>query len=160
SGADLVASALFLPNASGTLVLNALPNEFATAQVNAFVDGTRAHDFFRSRSNFWLIDAPVVANVNQAGLCNAFFDGAINFFRAQPGCADSAYSTIVSHEYGHYIVSRLGLGQGAFGEGFADSLAMLLYETPTIGKQFYGDGAAMRQPGFAGRQYPCSGEIH
>jgi hypothetical protein len=31
------------------------------------------------------------------------------------------YSTIVSHEYGHFIVNRLGRAQNAFGEGFGDN---------------------------------------
>src|SRR5262249_45855876 len=98
-------------------------------------------------------------HVNGYGMCNAYFDGSINFFQAQAGCANSAYSTVVAHEYGHYIVANLGLGQGAFGEGFADSLAMLLHETPTTGDQYY-NGWPMPQPGYGGREYPCSGEIH
>ena len=161
AGADLGVTAPVSPGVNGALILNGLPSELNTAQLNTFVAVTRAHDFFRERSNFSAIDVPIPAYVNQTGMCNAYYDqGSLNFFRAQSGCADSAYSTIVAHEYGHFIVTQLGLGQGAFGEGFADALAMLMYQTPTIGEQFFSSGSAMRNPGTDNRQYPCSGEIH
>lgn len=160
AGPNLLAYGTMIPGVSNTVYVNGAPTPLMTAQLNAFVCATAAHDFFRSRSDFAAIDVPVIAKVNQTGMCNANFDGAINFYQAQAGCTNSAYSTLVAHEYGHYIVANLGLGQGGFGEGFADSLAMLLYQTPVIGAQFYSDGSPMRVPGTDGRQYPCNGEIH
>lgn len=160
AGLPLAGSAFVFPGFPADLFLNPATDEFLTAQVNAYRHTALAHDFFRARSNFAAIDVVVPVNVNMVGLCNASFDGgALNFYRSAAGCYNSAYSTIVAHEYAHFIVAQLGLGQGAFGEGFADALAMLLYDTPTIGDDFY-RGSAMRHPGSAGRQYPCSGEIH
>jgi hypothetical protein len=159
-GSNLSASGLFYSGVGGSLVLNGVPNAFSTSQVNAFIHTNLAHDFFRMRSNFSAIDAPLTAYVNRTGMCNAFYDGALHFFSASSNCSDSAFSTVVVHEYGHSIVARLGLGQGGFGEGFADTLAMFVHQTPTIGERYYADGTAMRHPGYDGRQYPCTGEIH
>jgi Thermolysin metallopeptidase, catalytic domain len=160
AGPNLLASGVFYANVNGSLVLNLVPTPTNTSQVNAFIHTNLAHDFFRQRSNLTAFNLPLTAYVNRTGMCNAFFDGAMHFFSAGATCADSAFSTVVAHEYGHAIVARLGLGQGGFGEGFADTLAMLLYQTPTIGERYYSSGASMRDPGSAGRQYPCSGSVH
>lgn len=160
AGSNLAASGLFYSGVGGSLVLNGAPSAFNTSQINAFIHANLAHDFFRLRSNFTALDVPITAHVNRSGMCNAFYDGALHFFRAGTDCSDSAFSTVVAHEYGHAIVARLGLGQGGFGEGFADTLAMLIHQTPTIGERYYADGTSMRHPGHAGRQYPCTGSVH
>jgi hypothetical protein len=154
-----------------TLTFNNTPQGAAgattTAQVNAFIHTNLIHDFFRSRSGTWsLIDHPLRANVNINRSCNASYDGAsINFFTAgtEPGygtCPNTAYSSVVAHEYGHHIVNQLGVGQGGFGEGFSDVCSMFLYDDPQIARQFV-DGQSLRQPLLANVQYPCPlGGIH
>jgi hypothetical protein len=161
AGAVVGAWQLLIPDVPGQLLLNAIPSESQTAQVNTLLYVTRAHDFFRDRSNLFAIDEPLVANVNLSGACNASFDGdALNFYSASSGCRNSAYSTLITHEYGHYIVQQLGLGQGAFGEGFGDAFAMLVCDTPVVGEDFFANGEDMRDPASANRQYPCSGDAH
>lgn len=174
------ASGVFPPGPAD-LVLNApappAGNSFTTAQVNAFIHQTLTHNYFRDRApTFTGLDNDVAANVNLGSTCNAFFDSidlSTNFYvqgesSTTPGvfCVNSAYSTVVSHEYGHYIVNRLGLGQGAFGEGFSDTVAMMVYDDPIIARGFrLGNPASfIRSPEAANIQYPCSascgGAVH
>jgi len=145
------------------LTLNPTPSQFTTAQVNAFIHQTLAHNFFKDRApSFSGLDFPLPARVNfiTAGgitYCNAFYDGtATNFFQAGNGCNNTAYSTVVAHEYGHHIVNQLGLAQGAFGEGFSDCVSILIYDTTIIGQDFTTSGGAIRNPTSANQQYPCS----
>jgi hypothetical protein len=138
--------------ASGTTNLavdfNVSPVEFATSQVNAFLQVNRAHDFVKSLDpSFTAIDRPILAQVNVNDSCNAYFipegDGVLSFFRANP-CANTAYSTVIHHEYGHFVVWKaFGSAQPmpAYNEGVADSFAALLTDQPVIGHQFNGQQA-------------------
>ncbi len=137
-----------------------------TAQVNAFVHANNIHNYYSDRApGFTGINAVLPANTGVAGQCNAFFTTgpplSINFYNVGGGCNNSAYSSVIAHEYGHFVVNRLGLAQGAFGEGFSDTGAVLLYDDPIVGKSFYQTGAFIRNVDTANQQYPCSsGAIH
>jgi len=154
------------PPGPGALIFNNAPAAATTAQVNAFIATTAIHNYFRDRSGtFGLIDIAITTNTGVSGTCNAFYQNStINFYNAGGGCVNSAYSTVVAHEYGHYIVSKLGGGSGlpqnAFGEGFGDTCAMLSYDTNIIAQDFYGPGTQIRNPLAANQQYPCGGAIH
>jgi Zn-dependent metalloprotease len=159
------------PGTPFPILLNQTPspatNSLTTAQVNAFIHGTKIHDYYRTRAGDWdLNDSAIRANVNLSQTCNAFFDGSsINFFRSGGGCVNTAYSDVVAHEYGHWIVSLLGLGQGGFGEGFADTGALLSLDSgPILGRDFSGPNTSVRNVNTAGINYPCSascgGESH
>jgi hypothetical protein len=76
-----------------------------------------------------------------AGNPTSFACPQLHFWRSGPTCSNMAYSTIVSHEMGHHFIwtflderSTIN-GQGAFGEGYSDSLAMLMYDTPIVGER-------------------------
>ncbi len=161
-GGELSDSIMVTPPGPAELLLNDAPTEFTTSQINAFIHGTRTHDLIKDRApGFTGLDMPLRTEVNDLDSCNAFFSSIgglrILFLRAGGGCVNSAYSTVVSHEYGHFIVNRLGLGQGAFGEGYGDSAAILLHDTPIIGESFFG-GGHIRNPETAARQVgACSG---
>src|SRR5262249_35012989 len=118
--------------------------------------------YYDRDGSFTGIDHQLPANTAVAGTCNAFFNGtSINFYNAGGGCVNTAYSTVIAHEYGHYVVNQLGLAQNSFGEGFGDTGAMLLYNTGVVGADFNGPGTnPVRNPPLANIQYPCSGEIH
>ncbi len=138
-------------------VFNTTPSQYPTAQVNAFIHGMHIHNYFKDRAPaFTGLDTSLRANVNLNQTCNAFYDGSsINFFRAGGGCNNTAYTTVVAHEYGHHIVNRLFLSQGAFGEGYSDVCAMLLYDDPIIARFFTTSGGYIRYPDAANVQYPC-----
>ncbi|MFI4883036.1 MAG: GC-type dockerin domain-anchored protein [Phycisphaerales bacterium JB064] len=164
AGADISASDMVTPPGPAELLFNESPAQFTTAQVNAFLHTNLTYDFMKSRApGFTGLDRQTDAYVNINDSCNAFFDPrdlSINFFRSGGGCVNTAFSSVVAHEYGHFIVNRLGLGQGSFGEGYGDSVAINLYDTGIMGQGFFVGGGAVRNPEAARQQYPCSSAIH
>jgi hypothetical protein len=164
AGPELTASVVTTPPGPANLRFNPSPSQFTTAQVNAFLHTNLTYDLMKSRApGFTGLDRQTDANVNINDNCNAFFSGgdlSINFFTAGGGCANTAFSTVVAHEYGHFIVNRLGLSQGAFGEGYGDSVAINLYDTGIVGQGFLTGGGAVRNPESARQQFPCGSAIH
>jgi len=152
----LPATVDFLYNESAT--------EQTTAQVNAFIHANNTHDFIKTRQPAFMdIDIQLTTQVNREANCNAFFTPigpSLNFLSAGSGCVNSAYSTVVAHEYGHFVVDRLGLHQGAFGEGFGDAIALLMYDDPIVGRDFFGPDTNVRDIVAANQQFPCFGESH
>jgi len=148
-----------VPGTPAAFVINTSPSESTTSQVNAFLHTSRTHDFMKDRAPaFTALDIPIRANANVNSNCNATFNSGnltINFYTSGGGCVNTAYSTVVSHEYGHFIVNRLGLSQGGFGEGYGDSVAMMINDTPIVGERFSG-GSPVRSPGLINQTYPCS----
>ena len=144
------------------------PAEEDTSQVNAFYVGSLAYNFIRDRTaGILTLNNNIDSRVNMdyavpTDPCNAAYIAGteFNFYRSKADCRNSAYSTVVAHEYGHHVVNELGLVQGAFGEGVGDSLAMLLYDTSGVGYDLRIDGDYLRNPATADVQYPCSGAIH
>ena len=165
SGAEPSASVSATPGTPANVLLNTSPSELLTAQMNALIHTTLTHDYFRDRLGAGPvpgIDIQIPAFTGVSGTCNAFFDpGAqtINFYNAGGGCSNTAFSTVIAHEYGHFVVDRLGLGQGGFGEGFGDSIAVLLYDVGIVGENFQG-ASPVRNIDSANQQYPCSSAIH
>lgn len=149
------------PGVPTTLTLNDAPTQFTTAQTNAVIGVNAVHDYYRNRGGHSALDytLPTYVNINEA--CNAYFDGgSINFYAMNGACNNTGYSTLIAHEYTHYVIQGLGLAQEAFGEGFADATAMLEYDTPLVGDDFYTTGQPLRAPVQAQMQYPCFDEIH
>jgi len=152
----------------GTLTFNPTPSEFETSQVNVFIHTNMIHDFMNTYAPAITgINQQLAANVNIDDSCNAGFSPfgglSINFFTSgfDPNsgqtCNNTGFSAVVAHEYGHFIVNRLGLTQNQFGEGFGDVCSMLLYDDPLIGEGFRIDGSPVRTPATAGLTFPCSG---
>lgn len=159
------ASASATPGTPVTLTLNTAPDQFTTAQVNAFIHQTSTHNFIKQYApNFGPgsptgelnIDTQFPANVQVSGTCNAFYNGSsTNFYNAGGGCNNTAFSSVIAHEYGHHLVNRLGLAQNAFGEGMGDCVSILQYDDFVVGRYFRTTGGAVRTPDTTNRQYPC-----
>lgn len=164
SGSELALSQSVTPPGPADFAFNDTPSEATTAQVNGFIHAVATHEFYKSRNPaFTGLDIQIPCNVNIGSNCNAYYttaDHSINFYSSGGGCVNTAYSSVVAHEYGHFIVNRLGLSQGAFGEGFGDIIGMLLYDDPIVGRDFVGPGSYVRDTVSANVQYPCSGQIH
>jgi len=154
----ITASTTATPGVPATLLLNAVPGALTTAQANAFIHQTITHNHFKDRApTFTALDTQFPANTAVTGTCNAFYNGtSTNFYNAGGSCNNTAFSSVVAHEYGHHIVNRLGLAQGAFGEGFGDTMSMMIYDDPIIGRYFNVSGGAVRTPDTTNQQYPCS----
>ena len=163
-GSRLFESTTVTPPGPANLAFNGTPSQFETAQVNAYIHTVGTHDFFKDRQPaFTPIDLSIECNTNLTSSCNAFYSSAnqsINFYNAGGGCVNTAYSSVVAHEYGHFVVNRLGLSQGSFGEGFGDCMSLLQYDDPILGRDFSGPGTNVRDPLTSNIQYPCGFAIH
>jgi hypothetical protein len=153
-----------VPPGPADYLFNETPSAETVAQINAFVHVSLTHDFFKERTpGFSDLDTALVSNVNILANCNAFFTPvgvSLNFFVQGGGCVNSAFSTVIAHEYGHFVVFSLDLRQGAFGEGFGDCVSVLSYNEPVVGRDFFGPGTFVRDIVAANKRYPCFGEIH
>jgi hypothetical protein len=145
-------------------------NEFVRAQVNAYVESNRVRTFVLDVNPDYptLGDGGFRVTVNRDdGFCpgNAWYNtsggGNMNFCRAGGAFANTAFSSVVYHEYGHHLVHAGGSGQGAYGEGMADAIAVLMQDQPALGVGFR---QATCDSGLRSAdndlRYPCWGEIH
>lgn len=153
--------------APGTLDLQFGPGSDpgAVGAVNCFVHVDAAHDFIASRNpSITTIDVPVTCEVGVPFPCVAGFDpflGSLVFSTiggAFPGggCTGLAMSTIIVHEYGHFVHVGLGIDDSAFGEGYGDALSALVFDDPVSGQDVFGPGVPGRDVSFPDVQYPCS----
>lgn len=92
----------------------------------------------------------ITPTVNIASTCNAYYTGnTINFYNAGGGCANTAFSTVISHEWGHGLDDRYGgisnnTGDG-LSEGWGDIIGMYLVDSPMLGSGFQTAGVALRR---------------
>jgi len=158
-----------VPPGPAALLLNTFPSEHTTSQINAFIGITKTHNYFRDRApGFAGLDVQLRTNTSVSGSCNANFSAGatppgssqINMYRAGGSCPNMGFSTILSHEYGHFVVNRLGRSQGAFGEGFGDMMGSMVWDDSVSGREVFGPGTVGRDPIASNIQYPCSSAIH
>lgn len=135
-----------------TVVTFEAPTEFLRAQTTAFLWTSVVNRW--ARHHLPVLGAPgtvldrMRVTVNDpATVCNGFFDGAsITLGRAGPGCQNSATPTLVAHELGHAIHYQLASGDldGAYSEGFGDTVAALITDQPCVGAGIEGPGSCLR----------------
>jgi hypothetical protein len=106
----------------------------------------------------------IVPTVNIASTCNAYYTGnTINFYSAGGGCANTAFSTVISHEWGHGLDERYGGISNATGdglsEGWGDIVGMYIVDSPNLGQGFQSAGVALRS-GNNTKLYGSQSEIH
>jgi len=122
--------------------------EATLAEVNAYIHSNVVRDYtlaFNPSFPSVATSSEFRVNVNIADSCNAFYDGSsINFFLAGGGCNNTAFATVVHHEYGHHIVSVAGSGQGAYGEGFGDVMGVLITDESSLGRGFQSCASGLR----------------
>lgn len=150
---DLSVTVEAVPGERIAVLFNPAGNqENATAQVNAYYHVTRTHEFLRENAvSHEAIDRPIRSNTNLDDECNAFFtpwNPSLNFFRASEKCLNTAYDTVIMHEYGHWwhmtAVGRRALAflsRNGMSEGWGDILAMFMTGQPVLGKDFFKDGS-------------------
>jgi hypothetical protein len=92
----------------------------------------------------------IYPQVNIASVCNAYYAGnTINFYHAGSGCSNTAFSTVIAHEWGHGLDDRFGgisnnQGDG-LSEGWGDIVGMYLVDSPLLGSGFQSPGVALRR---------------
>lgn len=169
TGSNLSNSKSFTPGVSDQLRFNRGRLERGTAQANSqhhvvvFREYVKSINGTGSPFNF-----QVRANPNISSTCNAYYNGSsINFYLAGGSCVNTAYSTVVAHEEGHWANDLYGSNNGGdgFGEGNADNFATYIYDTNLVGENFCGNGCHVRN-GDNTRQYcgscgsGCYGGVH
>ncbi|MBI5864629.1 MAG: fibronectin type III domain-containing protein [Planctomycetes bacterium] len=134
----------FLHNAANT-------SEDVRAQFNGYVQANLIRDWVLAQHPTY----PTIATQTSGS--------SINFCAANiaSNYGDTAYSSVIHHEYGHHMVATGGSGQGQYGEGMGDVVAVLLADDPILGYGFYYNNCSSGIRTAANSfQYPCSGEIH
>jgi hypothetical protein len=140
--------------------------EFVRAEVNGYFQANIVRDYTLTYNPTYpglqQNEFPVYVNDN-TGYCpgNAWYDGySITFCRAGGGYPNTAWSSVIHHEYGHHLVEMAGSGQGAYGEGMGDVMGLLILDEPGTGWGFYGTCDTPLRNADNTMQYPCEGEIH
>jgi hypothetical protein len=104
----------------------------------------------------------VAATVNIASTCNAYYTGnTINFYATGGSCNNTAFSSVVAHEWGHGIDDRYGgISQtNGLSEAWGDITSEYLLDFPTVGENFFTNGGFIRT-GTNTRQYPTGTGVH
>ncbi len=159
---EIVVTQSVTPGTPTDINLNPVSSEYTNAQINAYLHVTRTRNYFMQWApTFTGLANALPAYVMINASCNAYYDGvSTNYYNMAGSCNNTAFSSVAAHEYGHHIVNRLGLAQGAFGEGYGDTISMLQLDDAVVGRYFNTSGGAVRTPDTANIQYPCSGAIH
>lgn len=163
AGSTLVLEQTVTPPTFVDFLFNSTPTEFNTAQVNGLIHTQIVYDFVKSiNPNYPGVDIQIPCNVNINNTCNAYYSNrTINFYRAGGGCVNTCYSTVVYHEYGHFVIA-MGHpnASGDYHEGIADVTAAFLTVDPCLGIEFQGVGTGCIRNAVNNRLYPCSGGVH
>lgn len=154
AGPELQTSIQATPGVPVSLALGNPMDESIHAQVNAFVHTNRAHDWINGVAAdppFTALDFPLRARVNRQlfGHCTAGYDPSVPemfFLPAGDDCPNTAYSTIVYHEYGHAIAFEIfgTFTPADMHEGIADTVSTYISESRWVGRDFYGIGESLR----------------
>ncbi|MCU0867404.1 MAG: hypothetical protein MUC36_26775 [Planctomycetes bacterium] len=91
----------------------------------------------------------IAVTVNIASTCNAYYTGnSINFYSAGGSCSNTAFSTVVAHEWGHGIDDRYGgisnTNAEGMSEGLGDIIGLYLVDSPILGSGFQTTGVGIR----------------
>lgn len=159
-------------SAGNNLVFNAANIK----ELSAYNSVNRVHDYYvttlMGTGAESVMDFTMNTLIDVAGSCNAFYDGNLNFFDAGGNnCgATSIINDVVYHEYGHGINYELYtfhggfFGNGALGEGYADTWANGLTQDPVLGIGFYDNDPSgfVRRYDQDRKVYPgdLQGEVH
>lgn len=151
------------PGVAATVQLlnaGASPNEAAHTTASWWID--RTNEWARSvLGNTSQLDvlSDLAVQVNQVGPCSAFYtNNAVFFHRAGGLCENTAFSTVIAHEWGHGLDDRYGGVSQTDGlsEGWADIVSCYLLDTPIVASGLQTPGVGIRD-GNNATQYPCVG---
>ncbi len=157
------------PGTANHLVMNPSSGALITAQANAYQHMNVLRDYIRDTvPTDSTADFKALSNTNISSTCNAYFDGSsVNFYQAGGSCNNTAFSSVIVHELGHWLNVKYGTGNGSdgMGEGNADTFSMYVYDDPIVGRYFFTSGGYVRT-GNNTRQYcgdgngGCYGQVH
>jgi len=172
TGTDAELTLSVTPPAHADFVHNQLnTSEAVRAQVNAYIESNVVRDRVLKFNPAYPdvathTEFPVYVN-RVDGYCpgNAWYDSwdeSLNFCSSGGQYPNTAWQSVVHHEFGHHLVEMAGSGQGQYGEGMGDCMSILDSDDPGLGYGFYGDDQCdvpLRNADNT-MQYPCTGESH
>jgi hypothetical protein len=145
AGADLAVTSVADGPGPVELLLNAQNTETVRAQVTAYVAANEVRDFvIRHNPAFPGLYQPLPIVVNRTdSVCpgNAWYDfgdQSLNFCRAGEEHPNTAWPSVVYHEYGHHLVQMSPSGQGPYGEGIGDAMSLLMLDDPRLAVGYWG----------------------
>jgi len=127
----------FLHNSADTdvLVMSQVNGYSNTNEIRAFLlKYLPTYPVIATQTNF-----PVNVNLT-SGYCpgNAWYDGtSLNLCQGSSSYTNTSFASVTHHEYGHHIIESAGSGQGEYGEGMADSVAVLYAGNAGLGLGFF-----------------------
>jgi hypothetical protein len=149
----------FLHNEDNTI-------EEKRAEVNGYIQANVVRDYVLVYNPEYpaMDETSFPVNVNrQDGYCpgNAWYSGtSINFCLSDGNYPNTAFSSVVHHEYGHHLVNVAGSGQDQYGEGMSDVMSVLIADDPQLALGFFGNCGLPLRNADNNMQYPCAGESH
>lgn len=104
----------------------------------------------------------ITPTVNIAQTCNAFYSAnTINFYADGGSCANTAFSTVIAHEWGHGLDAQYGGISNNTGDGLSEAIGdivgMYLVDSNLLGSGFSSPGVPLRN-GINTRNYPQTGQ--
>ena len=149
--------------------------------IQVYTSGVGAQDFAQSSIYYWLNGAMefiigeignrtqltrlkgVTARVNVNSSCNATYSGYnTNFYNESTTCNNTGFSSVVVHEWGHGLDDSFGgIARGQMQEGLADTVSLMMLDSPIIGDKFF----KARTPNYVRigtntKTWPPTGGVH
>jgi hypothetical protein len=169
TGTDIILYDTVVPPGPANFIHNFANTEEVRAQINAYIESNIVRDLVMTHNPSYPsvsteTEFPVYTN-RVDGYCpgNAWYDPgdeSMNFCSSGEGHPNTAWSSVIHHEYGHHLVNMAGSGQGEYGEGMGDVMGLLLSDESGTGFGFFGPCEEPLREADNTMQYPCSGEIH
>ncbi len=169
TGTDLVTTIPVTPPDAADIMHNAAnDDESIRGQVNVYIEANVIRDMVVRWNPLYpsMMDNefPIYASRTD-GYCpgNAWYDPSeesMNFCLSGDQYPNTAWSSVIHHEYGHHLVNMAGSGQDQYGEGLGDCMSVLLSDVPELGLGFYGPCEDPLRNADNDFQYPCTGSGH
>ncbi len=147
----------------------AADTELAHSNTAHWIDETNewARTVFGNTPQLNALDS-IAPTVNVSATCNAFYvANTISFYAADPlvgACRNSAFSSVVAHEWGHGLDDRHGGISNAPGdglsEGWGDCVAMYLLDSPDVALDFFTTPGSVLRSGNNATRYGTQTEPH
>lgn len=125
-----------------TIIMNPKKLIEQAALINAFVYSRQAQSFLLKTAGFrqgpLKKQAQIYVNEDLES-CNAHYrNGVISFYQESEECRNTAFDTVIFHEFAHYIDDLYGGIQDiALSEGMGDVLATFISDQPLVGEYLY-----------------------
>ena len=168
TGLTTVLSQNVTPPGPANFQHNLSNTEFRRGEVNAYIHANVVRDFALGINPAYptigdQTEFRMTVNEGSSGFCpgNAQYRGSnLRFCAAGQGFPNTAWSSVVYHEYGHHLVAVAGSGQGQYGEGMADTVSNLIFDESGTAFGFFGICSQPLREADNTKQYPCSGGVH